>query len=160
MLATIEPFWSWHTPIAWTGFILFADAWIWQRRGDSPIRNDRAEFVFMTLVSVPLWIVFEEYNKYSLSNWHYVGLPQILLLRYIGYAWAFATIWPAILIAAELVGSLRDRRAPDYRRLEPSELPLDAAAWACILAGAAMLIVPSGGPSPWLAAPLRLGFIL
>src|SRR4029450_6761700 len=24
-LARIEPFWSWNTPIAWTGFILFAD---------------------------------------------------------------------------------------------------------------------------------------
>ena len=24
-LARIEPFWSWNMPIAWTGFILFAD---------------------------------------------------------------------------------------------------------------------------------------
>ena len=24
-LARVEPFWSWNTPIAWTGFILFAD---------------------------------------------------------------------------------------------------------------------------------------
>ena len=159
MFARIEPFWSWHTPIAWTGFILFADAWIWQRRGDSPIRNDRAEFVFMTFVSVPLWIVFEEYNKYALSNWHYVGLPGVLLLRYLGYLWAFATIWPAILIGAELVGSLRDRRAPDYRRVEPAAIPLDALAWVSILAGAVMLIVPIVRPSPWLAAPVWLGFI-
>ena len=147
MFARIEPFWSWHTPIAWTGFILFADAWIWQRRGDSPIRNDRAEFVFMTFVSVPLWIVFEEYNKYALSNWHYVGLPGVLLLRYLGYLWAFATIWPAILIGAELVGSLRDRRAPDYRRVEPAAIPLDALAWVSILAGALMLVVPIAWPS-------------
>ena len=30
-LARIEPFWSWNTPIAWTGFILFADGIVWQR---------------------------------------------------------------------------------------------------------------------------------
>jgi len=44
MLAKIEPFWSWHTPIAWTGYIFFIDGLeFWRRRGESPIRNDRAE---------------------------------------------------------------------------------------------------------------------
>ena len=159
MLAKVEPFWSWHTPIAWTGFILFADAWIWKRRGESPIRNDRAEVVFLALASVPLWIVFEMYNKYTLSNWHYIGLPEVLLVRYFGYAWAFATIWPAMLITAELVGALRDRRAPDYRRKDPEQVPLDAFAWVSIAAGAIMLLVPIAYPSPWLAAPVWLGFI-
>ena len=68
--------------------------------------------VFLALVSVPLWIIFEEYNKHTLPNWHYIGLPETLLVRYVGYVWAFATIWPAILITAELVGAIRDRRAP------------------------------------------------
>jgi len=68
MLARIEPFWSWHTPIAWTGFILFADGWIWKRRGESPIRNDRAEIVFMAIARIALWIVFVLYNKYTLWN--------------------------------------------------------------------------------------------
>ena len=31
-LARMEPFWSWNTPIAWTGFILFADGIVWQAR--------------------------------------------------------------------------------------------------------------------------------
>ena len=160
MLAQIEPFWSWHTPIAWTGYIFFVDGLVWKIRGESPFRNDRAEMVFVTLVSVPLWIVFELYNKYTLHNWHYIGLPDVLLLRYFGYAWAFATIWPAILETAELVGCLRDRRAPEYRRLDPKTIPLDALAWACIVAGAAMLAWPIVTPSPWLAAPVWLGFIL
>ena len=47
MLAHIEPFWSWHTPIAWTGYIFFIDGVIWHRRGESPLRNDRAEMVFL-----------------------------------------------------------------------------------------------------------------
>ena len=159
MLARIEPFWSWHTPIAWTGFILFADGWIWKRRGESPIKNDRAEVVFMALASIPLWIVFELYNKYTFWNWHYLGLPETLLFRYIGYAWSFATIVPALLITAELVGALRDRRAPDYRRAEPATIPLDAPALAAIAAGAAMLILPIVYRSQWMAAPVWLGFI-
>ena len=159
MLARIEPFWSWHTPIAWTGFIFFADGWIWKRRGESPIKNDRAEVVFMALASIPLWLVFELYNKYTFWNWHYLGLPETLLLRYIGYAWSFATIVPALLITAELVGALRDRRAPDYRRAEPATIPLDAHAMAAMAAGAAMLILPILYPSQWMAAPVWLGFI-
>jgi hypothetical protein len=159
MLAHLEPFWSWHTPIAWTGYIAFVDGLIWTIRGDSPIENERAEMVFIALASIPLWILFELYNKFTLHNWHYVGLPDILLLRYVGYAWAFATIWPAIFETAELVSCLRDRRAPVYRRVDPRRVPLDAAGWISVAAGAAMLAWPIVRPSPWLAAPVWLGFI-
>jgi hypothetical protein len=41
---------------------------------------------------VPLWVVFELYNKCSIHNWHYIGLPESIPLRYFGYAWSFATI--------------------------------------------------------------------
>ena len=159
MLAHVEPFWSWHTPIAWTGYILLVDAWVWRRRGESPLRNDRAEMAFIAIVSVPLWVIFEEYNKYSLHNWHYLNLPSVMIVRDIGYAWAFATIWPAIFETAELVGAVRDRRAPSDRRAAPRPVPLDAAGWTSIAAGAAMLTIPIVHPSPWLAAPVWLGFI-
>jgi hypothetical protein len=110
-------------------------------------------------VSAPLWVIFEQYNKHTLFNWHYIGLPEVLLVRYVGYLWAFATIWPAVLITGELVGALRDRRAPAYRRLDPERIPLDGVAWASIVAGAVMLLAPIAYPSPWLAAPVFLGFI-
>jgi hypothetical protein len=160
VLAHIEPFWSWHTPIAWTGYILFIDGWIWRRRGESPIRNYRAETLLLALVSVPLWIIFELYNKYTLGNWHYTGLPETLLVRYIGYAWAFATISPAILITASLVGALRERRAPAYRREVHPPLALGVSGWICVVLGTAMLLLPIVRPSQWLAAPVWLGFIL
>ena len=54
MLARAEPFWSWHTPIAWTGYILFVDGLIFRIRGDSPIRNARAEMAFIAVASGPL----------------------------------------------------------------------------------------------------------
>lgn len=158
MLARIEPFWSWHTPIAWTGFILVADGWIWKLRGNSPLRSDRAEMMFLAAVSVPLWIVFELYNKYSLQNWHYIGLPESRVVRYFGYAWAFATIWPAILIAGELFAAIRHPGQPP-RAVDATPVAFDAVAWTSVVAGGAMLLVPIAFPSPWLAAPVWLGFI-
>ena len=75
-LARIEPFWSWNTPIAWTGFILFADGD--RLAGAAPTRGSgrrRASSSFWRSLSIPLWIVFEFYNLF-IENWHYVGLPE------------------------------------------------------------------------------------
>jgi len=64
----------------------------------------------LALVSIPLWLVFEGYNLY-LRNWNYTGLPENALLRNFGYAWSFATIWPAMFVGAELVATWRAGRA-------------------------------------------------
>ena len=159
MLAGIEPFHSWHTPIAWSGYVLLADAIVWRRRGGSLLHDAPAEAAFIGVAGVPLWVVFEGYNKYALHNWYYVGLPDILVIRYFGYAWAFATISIAIFETAECVGSFRDRGAPYVRRDNPPVVPLGAAGTASVVAGAAMLMLPIVHPSTWLAAPVWLGFI-
>jgi hypothetical protein len=160
MLAHVEPFFHWHTPIAWTGYILLVDAIVWKRRGTSWLRDKPAELFFIACASVPLWVIFEIYNKYSIRNWYYTGLPEDLLLRYAGYLWAFATIWPAIFETGDLVSSLRDRRAPANRTTPPRRQALGPAAWTVVAAGAIMLIVPVAVHSTYLAAPIWLGFIL
>src|SRR6185436_11324112 len=109
-LAKIEPFWSWNTPICWTGFIVFADAIVYRARGNSWIRSNPREFAVLALASIPLWLVFEFFNLY-LDNWYYDGLPENWWLRMFGYAWSFATIWPAIFEGAELAAVLRAGRA-------------------------------------------------
>lgn len=165
-LAKVEPFWSWNTPIAWTGFILFADAIVWRARGNSWIRSAPREFVGLVLASIPLWLVFELYNRF-IENWHYVGLPENPWLRYFGYAWSFATIWPAIFEGAEVMAVWRRHRLAK-KSLEQSHdihfviAPRAAAvlSWIAITIGAAMLIWPLVWPSPYLAAPVWLGFIL
>jgi hypothetical protein len=159
MLAKIEPFWSWHTPIAWTGYILFVDGVVWRRRGSSLLRDNRAEALFIAIAGIPMWVVFELYNKYTLHNWYYIGLPEELLVRYAGYAWAFATISLGLIETAELVGSMRDRRAPPYRRDLPPRVPLGIEGWTSVLLGALLLLIPIVYPSTWLAAPVWLGFI-
>jgi hypothetical protein len=159
-LLRVEPFWSWNTPIAWTGFILFADSTVFRARRDSWIRSAPREFALLALVSIPLWVVFEGYNL-VLRNWHYTGLPENTALRLFGYAWSFATITPAIFEGAELVavGSGRPGRSggPDPHGSVP---PL--ASIVSILAGALMLASPffvSPEIARYLAAPVWLGFI-
>ena len=167
-LARIEPFYSWNTPICWTGFILFADAVVWRARGESWIRSSPREFTALALVSIPLWLVFEAYNL-RLRNWHYTGLPENLVARYAGYAWSFATIWPAIFEAADLIAVLRGGHraydcnpAPPARLARPGYVRGPQRAALPIAVGALMLVSPflvSAHAATYLAAPVWLGFI-
>lgn len=160
-LARIEPFYSWNTPIAWTGFIVFADSLVYHARGRSWIRSSPSEFAFLALASIPLWLIFEFYNLY-IDNWYYVGLPESRTLRLFGYAWSFATIWPAIFEGADLVdvaGARGDRirtsgTSPTWWMSRSPAAPRLA-----VGVGIAMLAWPLLWPSRYLAAPVWLGFI-
>jgi hypothetical protein len=187
-LLRVEPFWSWNTPIAWTGFILFADSIVYNARGNSWIRSAPREFAFVALISIPLWLVFEWFN-FFLNNWHYTGLPENFWVRQFGYAWSFATISPALFEGAELVGVLRAGRAGQAGRAgragtageagweaggaghpalpahpaspTPPALAAPPALWLALL-GAAMLVSPfvvSAETARYMAAPVWLGFI-
>jgi hypothetical protein len=165
-LAGIEPFPQWNTPIAWTGFILFADGIVFRARGSSWLRSAPREFVFLAVMSVPLWLVFEWFNLF-IRNWHYVGLPDNPALRYFGYAWSFATISPAIFEGAELAGVWRGSHRASTAPGAPSPAPrprgkrppLGARRAGSIVVGAALLVWPIVWPSQYLAAPVWLGFI-
>ena len=102
MFHHFEPVAVYFTPIAWTAYILLADAAVRALRGHSRLRDTPAEFAAMALLSIPLWLIFEAYNL-RLQNWTYVGLPANRGLQWLGYAWSFATITPGILETADLV---------------------------------------------------------
>lgn len=162
-LAGIEPFASWNTPIAWTGFIVFADAIVYRARRNSWLRSAPREFIALALASVPLWIVFEGYNL-VLNNWYYTGLPANFWLRQFGYAWSFATIWPAIFEAAELVAVIREKvgGASPARPALATTSRATAGFGLLVATGAVMLLLPFVVPSEvavYLAAPVWLGFI-
>ncbi len=160
VLRRIEPFYHWHTPIAWTGYILLADATVWKRRGNSWLNDNRAELLFAACASVPLWVMFELYNKYSIHNWYYLGLPDNRVVRDLGYIWSFATITPAIFETAELVASYRSRRRSEALRHPPMPQQLGPAAWSAVAVGLGMVLIPMFVHSTYLAAPIWLGFIL
>ena len=42
----------WMTPIVWTGYILFVDAWVYRFDGRSLLMNDRLEFLAVAVISI------------------------------------------------------------------------------------------------------------
>jgi hypothetical protein len=156
-LAHVEPFWTWNTPIAWTGFILFADGMVWRARGNSWLRSNPGEFAFMAAASIPLWLVFEGYNQF-LDNWYYTGLPQNALLRYFGYAWSFSTIWPAIFEAGELAAIWRTETAGAAGPVRgPSARPALSITVGALMLASPVVVAPH--IARYLAALVWLGFI-
>jgi len=143
---------TFFTPIVWSGYILFVDSLIYMRKGESLIRTRTKEFVLMLPLSIAFWLIFEFYNLF-IENWHYVHLPEKLWVRWLGYGWSFATIWPAILETGELIettglfGKIGRPRRISRRGLV-----------AFIVIGAVCLIVPIIYPSRYLAAPVWVGF--
>jgi len=93
---------SWFTPIMWTGYILVIDAYIFRVTGNSLISSRFKQFLFMLPYSFACWLIFEAYNLH-LQNWQYIGLPENIVERYFGYFWAFATIFPGVLLTSELI---------------------------------------------------------
>ena len=93
---------TYFTAIVWTGYILLMDGLVFRLKGASLIRNRPKEFLLLIPCSITLWLLFEFYN-FRLENWTYINLPASLTERWIGYAWAFATILPGIFETAEWV---------------------------------------------------------
>jgi hypothetical protein len=105
MLRGVEPVATYFTPLAWTAYLLLADAALEALTGRSPMRQKPRQFLRVVFLSIPLWLVFEAYNL-RLGNWTYVGLPRNVVARWFGYGWSFATITPALLLTAELIAAL------------------------------------------------------
>jgi hypothetical protein len=151
-----EPVYTFFTCFAWTCYILIADAAVFAVNGRSRLQQKPVEFARIALLSIPLWLVFEAYNLY-LRNWTYVGLPENLFARGFGYAWAFATITPAIFVTADLIRAFGWWREARPVRFSPRALH------GMTAAGALLLLVPLVVPqrvAAYLFAPVWLGFVL
>lgn len=109
LLAGVAPVRTFFTPIAWTGYILLVDGIVLARVGRSQLTDAAGEFFLCALLSIPIWLIFEAYNL-RLKNWAYVGLPEFLPLRLLGYGWSFATILPALFETSDLIAALLSRR--------------------------------------------------
>jgi hypothetical protein len=90
---------------AWYPYLLFLDGLLWRRRGESFIFGRPAEFLRLGTWSVTVWLIFEALNLW-LKNWAYAGVTPIWWVRWPGYALAFATVLPGILLTARLLQAL------------------------------------------------------
>lgn len=96
----VEPVPTFFTAIVWTGYILFMDGLVFRLKGTSLIATRKRELLFLIPFSIGFWLIFEAYN-FHLKNWTYINLPETDWVRWLGYAWAFATILPALFETAE-----------------------------------------------------------
>jgi len=140
------------TPIQWTGLILFLDGIQKWRRGTSIIADHFGEFAILLLISIGSWVIFEAYNV-LLKNWQYFGLPETMWLRYAGYAWAFATISPAMFVIYESLDDL----LPGHDTRDRPRLP-NAVFWPFVIFGLACLVVPIAWPSTHMTPLVWMGF--
>jgi hypothetical protein len=104
LFADFHPVGVFFTPIAWTCYILVADAAVLAISGGSRLHDGPRKFLGVALLSIPLWLIFEAYNL-RLENWTYTGVPQPWSLAGLGYGWSFATITPGIFETADLIQS-------------------------------------------------------
>jgi hypothetical protein len=157
MFRGVEPVATFFTPLAWTAYILVADAAALAISGRSELRESPRGLLKMAILSIPLWAIFEAYNL-RLANWTYLHLPESRMQTWLGFAWAFATITPGIFVTASLVESLgwfNHRSRPlTFGRAGES---------AAMIAGAMFLVFPLLVPAragQYLFAPVWLGFFL
>src|ERR1700736_2438698 len=72
MFRGVEPVATFFTPIAWSAYILIADAAVFALSGRSRLHDAPMVLAKMAFLSIPLWLIFEAYNL-RLQNWTYVG---------------------------------------------------------------------------------------
>jgi hypothetical protein len=155
MFRGIEPVATYFTPIAWTCYILVADAATLSISGRSRLHDEPRLLLLVALLSIPLWLVFEAYNL-RLVNWTYVGVPAGTAGLF-GYGWSFATITPGIFETADLVEALGW-----FKPARPLSFSA-AAERGMALFGLACLVLPLVLPrhiAAYLFALVWIGFVL
>lgn len=94
------------TPLMWTGYILLLDGWIWARGDRSYFRDDPLHLPMLALFSILIWVMFEALN-FAVRAWGYPNLSPNMLVRDLLFAWAFATIIPAMLRTRSLFATFK-----------------------------------------------------
>jgi len=152
----VEPVATYFTPIAWSAYILIADAATFAITGRSRLNDAPLSLARMALLSIPLWLIFEAYNL-RLENWEYVGVPLPWAAAMIGYGWSFATITPAIFETSDRVQAMLPTVGG-----EPWKISHGAETFLIIF-GAACLAIPLVVPravAAHLFALVWVGFLL
>lgn len=154
MFRGVEPVSTYFTPIAWTCYIVLADAAVLAITGHSRLHDEPRRFALVALLSIPLWLIFEAYNL-RLENWTYVGVPRGAA-GILGYGWSFATITPGIFQTADLVEAFGWSKPARPIVFSP------AAERGMSLLGLACLVLPLVLPrhtAAYLFALVWLGFV-
>lgn len=97
-----EFFVTWLYLLAWWPYILLLTGILYLREGQFRLLSRPREFLRLCAWSVTIWLVFEACNL-VLQNWRYVNVLPSWRLRWPGYALAFATVLPGVLLTARVI---------------------------------------------------------
>lgn len=121
----VEPVATWTYLACWYPTILLMAALVARREGSDPYLSRPLHALSLFAWSAVFWFFFELLN-WRLANWYYVFVPARRVERWIGISLAFATVLPAIFLAArnlEAWGLVRRVRTPPMR-VTPAALGL------------------------------------
>ncbi len=125
---------------AWYPYLICLDGVLGRLTGDTWLFSRPRQFLRMLFWSVTIWLVFEAFNLF-LKNWGYVGVVPFGWVRWCGYALAFATVLPGVLLTAQILEALGAFKVVKGRTWElGSWQPLS------LLIGTAMLVAPLLAP--------------
>jgi len=136
-----EPYVTFLYQFAWWPYILFLDGLLLQLKGKSLLFDRPGDFCRLAVWSVTAWLVFEAFN-FILANWRYVGLLPNRWGRWPGYALAFATVLPGILLTAQALEALGA-----WRGLKGASRNLGYWQPCSLTLGVALLVLPLMAPA-------------
>ncbi len=91
----------------WLGYVLTMDALGYRQKGHSLLSRSPRRFVFLFLLSAPVWWIFEVFNL-RLHNWVYLGRERVTDLQYAVLGTLdFSTVIPAVFTTAEWMAGHR-----------------------------------------------------
>jgi hypothetical protein len=153
----IQPIALWYIPIIWYGYIFFIDSVVYKIKKRSLLANYPKEFLFVVLVSLPFWLIFEFYNHFT-GSWIYTN--------YVWYVHIvdFTIIMPAIIENFMFINALGI-----FNRFKSKLNITKCTAWIIFVFGLISLLIPVlfptyGYPLMWLCIlltiePLNLLFL-
>ena len=108
LVAKIEPFYSSIYCFLWWSYIFSADFAVYLLRGKSLLHDRPREFLFLSIWSVPVWLLFEIINL-RLQNWYYIMAPWEFSVGVVFLVLAFGTVLPGIFETMELIVGVIER---------------------------------------------------
>jgi len=153
LLFGVEPVPTWFYVFAWYPTLALLDGIASRREGRGHLLADPRLALSLFAWSVPIWLCFEAVNL-RIANWYYVYLPRAPVERWAGILLSFATVVPAVVLAARLWRALGLGRAWRTRAVPPGVGDVGYLTWIGGSVLAAVLLLPG-----WLY-PLTWGATL
>ena len=105
LVMEVELITSWFYYWAWWSYILIVDSLIYAIKKNSLIMNRKGEFFLMLFWSIVIWTFFEAVNL-IMQNWYYSNVVPSLVMRWLCYGIAYATVLPGLFETTELLESV------------------------------------------------------